>query len=153
MKVKNELFNYRSLQFQMLNLKLLDYTPKSFVVIGEDTRAQKENLKKLGGKWNSRLTDKNTGDKFGGWIFFSDLRPSVEKWLKNPKKLPETSSSFKDSNPRMEQLEKRVKELETELENIKRLVMSGNSVDSSEYANVLSESDEEDRIPRKRLLK
>jgi len=153
MKFKNELFNSHSLQFQMINLKLLDYTSRSFVVIGEDTRAQKENLKKLGGKWNSRLTNKETGEKFGGWIFYSDLRPSVEEWLKNPTKLPERSTSHTHSNPRIEQLEKRVKELEAELENIKRLVISDNSVDSSEYAKLLSESDEEDEIPRKRLLK
>ena len=57
-----------------------EYSAKSFVVRG-DTRPHKESLKKLGGKWNSRLNDKETGDKFGAWLFWNDKRQEVENWL------------------------------------------------------------------------
>ena len=57
-----------------------DYSAKSFVVRGE-TRECKESLKALGGKWNSSLTDKETGDKFGAWLFWSDKRKELDAWL------------------------------------------------------------------------
>lgn len=49
-------------------LEVKDYTPKSFVLLG-DTLSHKDQIEKLGGKWNNSLTDKETGVKFGGWIF------------------------------------------------------------------------------------
>ena len=58
-----------------------DYSAKSFVVRGE-TREYKESLRSLGGKWNSRLTDKETGDKFGAWLFWSDKRSELDGWFK-----------------------------------------------------------------------
>jgi hypothetical protein len=57
-----------------------DYSAKSFVVRGE-TREYKDSLKALGGKWNSRLTDKETGDKFGAWLFWSDKRSEIDGWF------------------------------------------------------------------------
>lgn len=57
-----------------------EYSTKSFVVRGE-TRDYKESLKALGGKWNSRLTDKETGDKFGAWLFWSDKRIDIDDWF------------------------------------------------------------------------
>lgn len=64
-----------------LNVELEDYSEKSFVVRGEGTRELRESLKAMGGKWNSRLTDKATGEKFGAWLFWSDKRSEIEKWL------------------------------------------------------------------------
>jgi hypothetical protein len=64
-----------------LNVELQDYSEKSFVVRGEGTREHRESLKAMGGKWNSRLTDKATGEKFGAWLFWSDKRSEIEKWV------------------------------------------------------------------------
>ena len=64
------------------NIYIQEYSSKSFVVRGE-TRDYKESLKIMGGKWNSRLTDKETGDKFGAWLFWSDKKSDVENWISN----------------------------------------------------------------------
>jgi hypothetical protein len=57
-----------------------EYSPKSFVVRG-DTRDHKESLKALGGKWNSGLTDKQSGDKFGAWLFWNDKQKEIKDWI------------------------------------------------------------------------
>ena len=36
----------------------------------------------MGGKWNSSLTDRNNGEKFGAWLFWSDKRSEVNNWIK-----------------------------------------------------------------------
>lgn len=64
-----------------MSIFIEDYTPKSFVVRG-DTRESKDSLKALGGKWNSSLTDKDSGDKFGAWLFWSDKRKELDSWIK-----------------------------------------------------------------------
>tara|TARA_B100001094_G_C18076893_1_gene743100 strand:+ start:305 stop:781 length:477 start_codon:yes stop_codon:yes gene_type:complete len=64
----------------MSSIQIQDYTAKSFVVRG-DTRDYKEDIKTIGGKWNASLTDKESGERFGGWIFPSGKRREVEKWL------------------------------------------------------------------------
>jgi hypothetical protein len=56
------------------------YTEKSFVVRG-DTKSHKESLKLLKGKWNASLTDKSSGEKFGGWIYPMNKKESVDKWI------------------------------------------------------------------------
>lgn len=57
-----------------------DYSAKSFVVRG-GTRPHKESLKALGGKWNASLTDKETSKKFGAWLFWSNHKTRVTKWM------------------------------------------------------------------------
>lgn len=57
-----------------------EYSSKSFVVRGE-TRIYKDSLKNLGGKWNSSLTDKKSGEKFGAWLFWSDKRSDIDNWF------------------------------------------------------------------------
>jgi hypothetical protein len=56
------------------------YTEKSFVVRG-DTKSHKESLKLLKGKWNASLTDKSSGERFGGWIYPIGKKESVDKWI------------------------------------------------------------------------
>jgi hypothetical protein len=68
-------------------LTLEDYSDKSFVVRGEDTKKYKEELKNLGGRFNKNL---NGG---GGWIFSNKRREEVESFLNKNKKL---SSLFQD---------------------------------------------------------
>lgn len=73
------------------------YTEKSFVVRG-DTTPYKDILKDMGGKWNSRLTDKDNQEKFGAWLFWTSKRDEVEKWLKSlpvPEQVTERPKSSK----------------------------------------------------------
>ena len=62
------------------NIQIEDYSDKSFVVRG-DTRDFRNKLVEMGGKWNSRLTDKKTSEKFGAWLFWTEKRPKVQKWF------------------------------------------------------------------------
>ena len=64
----------------MSDIYIEDYSPKSFVVRG-DTREYKDSLKTLGGKWNSSLTDKQSGDKFGAWLFWGDKKKEIVDWI------------------------------------------------------------------------
>ena len=48
---------------------LINYSDKSFVIFGDDTRNHKDLIKSLGGSWNSGLTHPITNERFGGWIF------------------------------------------------------------------------------------
>jgi len=59
-----------------VELYLDTYSDRSFVVRGTSTKSYKENLKKLGGKWNSNLKD---GE---GWIFSIKRKEEVEKFIK-----------------------------------------------------------------------
>jgi len=64
------------------------YSDKSFVIRGDTTR-YKEDIKSMGGKWNSRLKEKNSEDKFGAWLFWNDKRSEVDEWFKK-KSFPDT---------------------------------------------------------------
>ena len=75
----------------MSTIRIEKYTDKSIVVRGETTE-YKETLKSLGGKWNARLVDKQTEEKFGGWIFPLSKLKDVEKWMSN-KSVGQPSSS------------------------------------------------------------
>ena len=62
------------------SIQIVSYTDKSFVVIG-DTKTHKDSLKNLGGKWNGSLTNKETGEKFMGWIFYSSKKREIQSWI------------------------------------------------------------------------
>ena len=63
------------------DLYINDYSPKSFVMRG-DTKSYKETLKKLGGKYNSRLKDENSPTGVSpGWIFPKTKKEDVEQFL------------------------------------------------------------------------
>ena len=76
----------------MSDIFLQEYTSKSFVVRG-DTREYKDSLKAMGGKWNSSLTDKQNGEKFAAWLFWSDKRKEINEWIANGCSKVETDSS------------------------------------------------------------
>ena len=95
------------------NISIEEYTPKSFVVRGE-TQPHKESLKGLGGKWNSSLTDRNNGEKFGAWLFWSDKRNEVNNWLKKGCQIVEQREnigSVSQTDPDIIRLEKKVDHL------------------------------------------
>ena len=64
------------------SIYIYDYTPKSFIVRG-DTQPHKESIKAMGGKWGSNYTDKESGEKFGGWLFWTSKRPELSKWIQD----------------------------------------------------------------------
>jgi len=65
-----------------------EYSPKSFVVRG-GTNPHKDSLLALGGKWNSSLTDKQSGDKFGAWLFWGEKRKDISNWIEKGCKIVE----------------------------------------------------------------
>ena len=60
---------------KILDIKLSDYSDKSFVVFG-NTKVYKEKIKELGGRYNQNL--KNIG---AGWIFNMSKKEQVKNWL------------------------------------------------------------------------
>lgn len=56
------------------SLTIVDYSDKAFAVIG-DTKSVKDDLKKLGGRFNGKLS---CG---AGWIFSNKMREAVEKFI------------------------------------------------------------------------
>ena len=58
-------------------MEIQDYTDKSFVLFGDDTKKYKDCIKEMGGKWNANL-------KIGpGWVFSSNQKDTVREWLKS----------------------------------------------------------------------
>lgn len=51
------------------DIKLIQYSPKCYVLTGPGTKEIKSDLKKLKLRWNGHLKTKDgTGAKFGGWL-------------------------------------------------------------------------------------
>lgn len=63
-------------------MELLDYTEKSFVVIG-DTKNIKDKLKDLGGRYNPNLTHPETKEKLAAWVFSKKQKEKIQTFLKN----------------------------------------------------------------------
>ena len=70
-----------------MSMNIINYSDKSFVVTG-DTKQHKEELKKLGGKWNSNLS---CG---AGWIFSLKSKEQVEKFINEGVSPIEVSDDF-----------------------------------------------------------
>lgn len=62
------------------DLELLDYSEKAFAVFG-NTKAVKDTLKELGGRFNPALTHPATQQKAAGWIFSKKLKEVVQQEL------------------------------------------------------------------------
>lgn len=59
------------------DVNIENYTAKSFVLLG-NTKKYKDDIKKLGGKFNCNLKDNKVG-----WIFPIEKKNQVEKWIKS----------------------------------------------------------------------
>lgn len=85
----------------MPNLEFLDYTDKSFVIRGPDTREYKEYLKSEGGRFNPSLIDPSTKERFAGWIFPLPKKDYVYNMLfegKNQKYQPSMMEPIEDKS-------------------------------------------------------
>ena len=107
------------------NIYIENYSEKSFVVRGE-TREYKNSLKSLGGKWNSRLTDKDSGDVFGAWMFWNGKRKDVENWFKKGcTELENNQTEYKQqisTNNSNRQLTVNFQRLESKVDNLTKLL-------------------------------
>lgn len=149
-----------------------EYSAKSFVVRG-DTQQHKEALKNLGGKWGSSFTDKESGEKFGAWLFWTAKKPEVEKWINSGMVITEKSSSPKKekvTTTGSNDMTERINRIETMLIDIVEVMESLDIDDVEKLKNTdfykwyakQNESkfitddtfdEEEETKPRKRLLK
>jgi hypothetical protein len=66
----------------------INYSDRSFVLFGEDTKTHKDLIKSLGGSWNRNLRNPITGERFGGWIFSNERFNAVSNVLGNYIDLP-----------------------------------------------------------------
>jgi hypothetical protein len=107
-------------------MNLSNYSDKSFVITG-NTKEYKEELKEMGGKWNSKLTCGS------GWIFSLTKKNELEAWLakktsseqpKAPPQLPPPQKQIEkiQNNDYEDLLNDFVKYLEPEYKNKKKLV-------------------------------
>ena len=150
-----------------------EYSAKSFVVRG-DTQPHKEALKNLGGKWGNSFTDKESGEKFGAWLFWAAKKPELEKWISNGMVITEKSSSPKKekvTSTESNDMRERINRIETMLIDIVEVMESLDIDDVEKLKNTdfykwyakqneskfsvddTFDEEEEETKPRKRLLK
>jgi|SaaInlV_165m_DNA_1040744.scaffolds.fasta_scaffold00259_23 hypothetical protein len=128
----------------MTNLLIQEYSDKTFVVRG-DTKPYKDILKNMGGKWNSRLTEKDSEDKFGAWLFFTSKRSEVDEWFSKGCINDTSSVSNKISySPKSNELER----IEAKLDKILAILNNSNN----ELVEDLIDGDDDFKTVKKRLL-
>lgn len=134
----------------MVNLSIQTYTDKSFVLTGEDTLLYKDDIKRLGGKWNARLTNKETKERFGAWLFWSDKRSEVQQWLQ------QISSEDSNQDKVLIRMNAMVEQCERTLEEMRKLRQQ--HIEKKQQSTTLTEEDvmdDDDEVnfaPRRRLL-
>lgn len=62
-------------------IEIIEYSEKAIAVIG-DTKPIKDELKEMGGKFNTWLKHPETGEKIVGWIFSKKMRERVTAILR-----------------------------------------------------------------------
>jgi hypothetical protein len=121
------------------------YSEKSFVIRG-DTRPYRESLRALGGKWANRLTDKETNEKFGAWLFWSKKHPELVRWIKGGCKPVEGSGGGSIGTG----LEGRIGSMEATLCRLEKMIqVLHNYILNGE---IIEEEEEEEEEKPKRLL-
>jgi hypothetical protein len=126
-----------------------DYSPKSFVVRG-DTQPYKEQLKNMSGKWTNGLTDNETGEKFGAWLFWSAKKPEIQEWLSKDPVKENSNNNIKES------LEERVQRLESTVSHLVGIIQKiglETKKPLDDCVDYYEDCDEEQIIQPKRLLK
>ena len=125
------------------DINIENYTAKSFVLLG-NTKKYKDDIKKLGGKFNCNLKDNKVG-----WIFPIEKKDQVEKWIKSDNNILEKPEIKND-------LEKTLKEI---LDNQKIFLKNQEKIMKTQdrilkVLDIINEEDEdEDEDKPIRLLK
>jgi hypothetical protein len=133
-----------------------NYTEKSFVLRGE-TKQYEDSMNALSGKWNDRLTDRATGDKFGAWIFPMTKKQMVQDWVRNGKHLTAPPAGANNNSSSvggggggdLRQITLKLQRAETKIARLEELM---NIVMNEIGIEVVAEEPEEDEAPRKRFL-
>ena len=170
-----------SSQTQFKDIYLEEYTDRSIVVRGE-TRQYKEDLKKLGGKYNSRLRGEP------GWIFPKSKQDDIVKFMKEGKRIVseeeahageartleweskrdggKTSSSSNDDNVLIDIIKKLTQRIDL-MDKKLSILMTANNIDTGSkqvsHKKVIKKKvmelpdddsrEEDEPAPRKRLLR
>ena len=100
-------------------MNLFEYTEKSIVLVGEDTKLYKDQIKDLFGKFNNFLKPRpeHKFDGGAGWIFSKSRKLDVEKFLKDVKegkvvKVVKVEKKERVDNDEVKELRKMIKALE-----------------------------------------
>lgn len=64
------------------DLEIVKYSDKSYALFGKDTIKIKDDLMKLGCRYNKFLTDPTTGQKRAGWIFSNNKLNLIQELIK-----------------------------------------------------------------------
>lgn len=88
------------------SINIIDYSEKAFAVVG-DTKAVKEQLKKMGGRFNGKLS---CG---AGWIFSNKMRNEVEKFIQSGEVSEAVTKERKEQTKGGEQFVKWLEEYKT----------------------------------------
>lgn len=145
------------------DLILEDYSEKSFVIKG-NTQPYKEELKLLGGKWNSRLSKND--EIFGAWIYPSTKKNDLLSWLSNEKDVKTITSNYKytlydndnnSNNGNNDKLYLEISKLSKKIDELYKLVLDIKNNDNSVIIEEDDEDDEEEIVKynksHKKLLK
>lgn len=125
------------------NMKIVDYSEHSIVVIG-DTKEHKEQLKQLGGKYNPKLTI--SGEKVIGWVFSNKNKDSVIKFLNSG-----YSNTPSDQKIDYDFLMNLITNLESRVKSLEEYVGSINT-DKTDIVNT-TEANRTTSVTTKRLIK
>lgn len=141
------------------DLTISDYSTRSVVVQGE-TRKYKEDLKKLGGKFNSKLRDGP------GWIFPKTMEKDILDFINGGQRLvtPEEEKEGEvrtlqrsqewENNPSNNEINKK---LDMIINMIKKLDEKISKLSETEEAIIVEQEDssssDDEEAPRKRLMK
>jgi hypothetical protein len=108
------------------------YSDKSFVVRG-DTRPHRESLKAMGGKWANRLTEKESGEKFGAWLFWSQKRAELDKWIRcGCNAVDGPSSQHVGNSSQLSRIEARLDRIENLMSKIYDFIMNGEVIEEDD---------------------
>ena len=140
-----------------------EYSPKSFVVRG-GTKPHKDSLLALGGKWNSSLTDKQSGDKFGAWLFWGEKRKEITEWIEKGCKTVErahqtgeieksqTSYSSENSRDNTSRLEAKIDALTKMVESLCRYHKINGEKNPVQFCSDIESDEDVPPVKPKRLL-
>ena len=142
--------------------QLIHYSARCVVVKTDDPVAI-ENMERMGAKTNFRLTDRESGEKFTGYIFPKNREAEVKSWLSTGKVSPDAFKERRGAVPArpgdaglIQELLRRVSALESEVERLKRSRAAPSRAAPSApppRAPVLAPEDEDrDEAPMRRLL-
>jgi len=133
----------------MTDIFVQEYSPKSFVVRGE-TKEYKDSLKAMGGKWNNSLTDKDSNDKFGAWLFWNDKRKEINDWFANG--CPTGCSSTLQPMKTLNKDDNTIKRLEAKIDILTKMIETLCKSSTKQIDSDIESDSDEPPVKPKRLL-